>query len=195
MAVAVPSVESSFVSGASFVSTATEVPGDEESKEEHFEEWAQAELAAYNEHLELPVAPHVISDALSHYKNAQLHRWALPLGFQLYRLCPLEGGSGYWPKESVIPDLAPGRDPNSGFADGDIEVLTTTRERLRDVSWDLGPVLAKEVPAPHPLLPDWMDKIQKHANEELIEFGVVVAWRYYGTEAWMDRYGHLVPQV
>ncbi|KAF5581573.1 hypothetical protein FPCIR_10086 [Fusarium pseudocircinatum] len=195
VAAAIPSVGSSFAGGASFVSIATEMSGDEESKEQHFKAWAERQAQEYEKHLQLPVAPHVIADALHHNLNAQYNRSALPLGLQLYRLCPVEGGSGYWPKEAVIPDLAPGRDPNSGFADGDIEVLTTTRGRLRDVNWASGPVLAKEVPTPHPLLPEWMGAIQKHANEELKEFGLVVAWRYHGTEAWMDRYGHLVLEV
>ncbi|KAF5574347.1 hypothetical protein FPANT_11813 [Fusarium pseudoanthophilum] len=192
---AMPSVESSFASGASFVSIATEMSGDEESNEHHFKAWAEKQLKEHEKHLQRPVTPHVIADALHHYQNAQYDRSALPLGLQLYRLCPIEGGSGYWPKEAVIPDLATGRDSDSGFADGDIEVLTTTSGRLRDVNWDLGPVLAKDVPAPHPLLPEWMGAVQRHANEELKEFGLVVAWRYHGSEAWMDRYGHLIPQV
>ncbi|KAF5615338.1 uncharacterized protein FTJAE_13390 [Fusarium tjaetaba] len=195
IAAAMPSVESSFGSGASFVSIATEMSGDEESKEQHFKAWAKTQVAEHEKHLQRPVTPHVIASALHHNHNARYNRSALPLGLQLYRLCPVEGGSGYWPAEAVIPDLATGRDSDSGFADGDIEILTTTRDRLRDVNWASGPVLAKDVPAPHPLLPDWMGAVQKHANEELIEFGLVVAWRYHGSEAWMDRYGHLVPQV
>ncbi|KAF5704152.1 hypothetical protein FMUND_12695 [Fusarium mundagurra] len=136
-----------------------------------------------------------MSDVLPYYQDVQYGRSALPLGLQLYRLCPVGGGAGYWPQESVIPDVALGRDPHSAFAKGDIEALTTTRGRLRDVNWASGPVLAKEVPTPHPLLPDWMDKIQDPLAEELSEFGLMVAWRYHGTEAWMDRYSHLVPEV
>ncbi|KAF5535418.1 hypothetical protein FNAPI_12061 [Fusarium napiforme] len=195
IAAAMPSVESSFGSGASFVSIATEMSGDEESKEQQFKAWAKTQDTEHEKHLQRPVTPHVIADALHHIHTAQYKRSALPLGLQLYRLCPVEGGSGYWPEEAVIPDLATGRDSDSGFADGDIEVLTTTRDRLRDVNWASGPVLVKDVPAPHPLLPDWMGAIKKHANEEHKEFGLVVAWRYHGSEAWMDRYGHLVPQV
>ncbi|KAG5801838.1 hypothetical protein H9Q74_009045 [Fusarium xylarioides] len=139
---AMPPVESSFGSGTSFVSIATEMSGDEESKEEYFKAWAQR---------------------------------------QAYK--------------SVIPDLDPEGDPTSSFDEGDIEVLTTTRDRLRDKNWDSGPVLEMEVPAPHPLLPDWMDEVQSLVTEDISEFGLVVAWRYYGTGAWMDRYGHLVPVV
>lgn len=195
MAATMPRVEDSFSSGASFQSIATDMSGDEESKEVHFKRWSQLQLSAYDRYLKLPVTPHVISEALSHYENAQVERWALPLGLQLCRLFSVESRPGCVAYKSVIPGPDPKGDLTSSFKEGDIEILTTTRDRLRDQNWDSGAVLELEVPAPHPLLLDCMVAMERLRPEELGDFGLVVAWRYYGTEAWMDRYGHLVPDV
>ncbi|KAF5631938.1 hypothetical protein F25303_9587 [Fusarium sp. NRRL 25303] len=195
MAATMPRVEDSFSSGASFESIATDMSGDEESKDEHFKAWAQVQLAAYNKYLKLPVTPHVTADVLSHYENAQVERWALPLGLQLYRLCSVEGRPGCVAYKSVIPDPDPEGDSTSSFINGDIEILTITRDRLRDENWDSGAVLEVEVPAPHLLLPDCMVAMERLKPQELGDFGIIVAWRYHGTEPWMDRYGHLVPDV
>ncbi|KAF5989520.1 hypothetical protein FBULB1_806 [Fusarium bulbicola] len=146
VAAAMPFVESSFASGASFESIATEMSGDENSKE-----------------------------------------------YQFKTLIPVVGQRGRCSYKPVIPD--PEGDPSPLFKQGDVEVLTTTRERLRYEYWDSGPVLEMEAPAPHPLLPDWIDEIQIPDSEDMSKFGLVVAWRYHGTEAWMNRYGHLVPEV
>ncbi|RKL32605.1 hypothetical protein BFJ72_g10548 [Fusarium proliferatum] len=154
MAAEMPRVEDSFGSGASFESIATDMSGDEESKEVYFKAWTQIQLAAYDKYLQLPVTPHVISD--------------------------------------VYPD--PEGDQTSSFKEGDIEILTTTRDRLRDDNWDSGAVLEMEVPAPDPLLPDCMLAMGRLKPQELGDFGIIVAWRYYGTEPWMDRYGHLIPE-
>ncbi|KAF4498889.1 hypothetical protein FAGAP_4902 [Fusarium agapanthi] len=191
-AAAMPSVESSFGSGASFESIATDMSGDEESKEAHFMGWAQRQRDAYDKYLQLPVTPKVVSDVLSHYYGAEFGRVALPLGLQLYRLCPGEGGPVHRTYEAVIPDF---EGVPCYFNEGDIEALTTTRDRLRDENWDSRPVLERDVPAAHPLLPDWMVTIQKPVTEELRKFGLVVAWGYHGTEALMDRYGHLIAEV
>lgn len=195
MAATMPRVEDSFSSGASFESIATDMSGDEESKEVYFKRWSQLQLSAYDKYLKLPVTPHVISEALCHYENAQAERWALPLGLQLYRLFSVESRPGCVAYKSVIPDPDPEGDSTSSFKEGDIQILTTTRDRLRDEKWDSGAVLEMEVLASHPLLPDHMVAMERLKPEELSEFGLVVAWRYYGTEPWMDRYGHLVPDV
>ncbi|CVL06891.1 uncharacterized protein FMAN_11985 [Fusarium mangiferae] len=195
MAATMPRVEDSFSSGASFESIATDMSGDEESKEDHFKRWSQLQLSAYGKYLKLPVTPHVISEVLSHYENAQVERLALPLGLKLYRLYFVEGRPGGVVWKSVIPDLDADGDSISPFEEGDIEILTTTRDRLRDDNWDSGAVLETEVPPPHPLLPHCMVAMESLKPEELSEFGLVVAWRYYGTQPWMDRCGHLVPDV
>ncbi|KAF5686360.1 hypothetical protein FCIRC_2916 [Fusarium circinatum] len=195
VAAAMASVKDSFGSGSSFQSVATELSEDENYKQEHFREWAQGQLAAHKKYLLLPPTPDVISDVLAHYKKARVRRWALPLGLQLHRLIPVhvEGRPGCYAYQPVIPDAE--GDSSSLFKQGDVEILTTTRERLRYEYWDSGPVLEMEAPAPHPLLPDWMDEIHIPDSNDMSEFGLVVAWRYYGTEAWMNRYGHLVPEV
>ncbi|KAF4953638.1 hypothetical protein FGADI_5974 [Fusarium gaditjirri] len=191
MAAAMPGAEHSYGSGASFESIPSELSGDEESKEEHFEAWAQQQREEYGKYLQLPVTPHVISAVLSHYEDAQVGRWPLPLGLKLYRLFPAEGQTGRWDYETVVHE--PSGNPNSSFNEGDIQILTTTRERLKDENWDSGSVLKRRVPTPHPLLPDCMALVERLTPEELSEFGLLVAWCYCGTKAWMDRYGHLVP--
>ncbi|SCV39944.1 uncharacterized protein FFB14_07346 [Fusarium fujikuroi] len=195
IAAEMPRVEDSFGSGTSFESIATDISGDKESKEEYFKAWAKIQLAAYDKYLQLPVTPHVISDVLSHYENAQVSRWALPLGLQLYRLFSVEGRPGCVAYKSAIPDPDPEGDQTSSFTEGDIETLTTTLDRLRDDNWDSGAVLEMDVPALHPLLPDCMLAMERLKPQELGEFGIIVAWRYYGTEPWMDRYGHLIPEA
>ncbi|KAF4443758.1 hypothetical protein F53441_11361 [Fusarium austroafricanum] len=157
----------------------------EKESKEAIEFYTSCENDAYQEYLRLPVTCHVASVALSHYADIKFDGLPLPSGLALQRLRRDESTRG-WHSTPAIPGS------DFTFRKGDVEVLTATRLRLREENWTWGRALKKRVPPAHPLLE------QLNLNFDCIipeEFGVVVAWRHYGNEAWLDRYGHLPNKV
>ncbi|KAF5557372.1 hypothetical protein FNAPI_5452 [Fusarium napiforme] len=135
-------------------------------------------------HLRVPVTDDVVSVALRTYKDCRDLEIPVPQGLAIHALSPL--GTG---EEWSVQEIEISSEPDS-YPDGTtIEAITITRKQLR--AHYKGAGFKKEVPATHPTL----DNLDLDFDKEIsCEYGIVVAWRFVGSEAWMDRYGHLVPQ-
>ncbi|KAF4343963.1 hypothetical protein FBEOM_2070 [Fusarium beomiforme] len=174
--------------GSSFGRPVVDTTPEEEASKKAMELWVEKQNDMYQTFLQLPVTSHIVSVSLSHYEDTKVHKYPLPSGLTLLRL-HYDNGVGEWCYSSVIP----GNEENSAFPfkKGDVEVLTATRNKLRQENLIWGMALEKQVPEPHPLLL----QLELHFDSIIPEeFGVVVAWRYYGSKQWMDRYGHLVSE-
>ncbi|KAG5759949.1 hypothetical protein H9Q72_011935 [Fusarium xylarioides] len=132
----------------------------------------------------LPVTDDVVSVTLRTYKDCRDLELPVPQGLALHALSPLSTGEE-WSVQEV--EIASGTD---SYPDGTtIEAITITRDQLR--AHYKGAEFKKEVPATHPIL----DNLYLNFDKEIPdEYGIVVAWRFVGSGAWMDRYGHMVPQ-
>ncbi|KAF5631102.1 uncharacterized protein FTJAE_7968 [Fusarium tjaetaba] len=135
-------------------------------------------------HLRVPVTDDVVSVALRTYKDCRDLDLPAPEGLAIHALSPLDTG-----KEWLVQEVEISSEPDS-YPDGTtIEAITLTRDQLR--AHYKGAGFKKEVPATHPTL----DNLDLDFDKEIsCEYGIVVAWRFVGSEAWMDRYGHLVSQ-
>ncbi|KAF5600658.1 hypothetical protein FPANT_2196 [Fusarium pseudoanthophilum] len=140
--------------------------------------------ASRKKRLRVPVTNDVVSVALRTYKDCRDLELPVPEGLALHALSPLDTG-----EEWSVQEIEISSGPNS-YPDGTtIEAITITRQQLR--AHYKGAEFKKEVPATHPTL----DNLDLDFDKEIsCEYGIVVAWRFVGSEAWMDRYGHLVPQ-
>jgi hypothetical protein len=134
--------------------------------------------------LRVPVTDDVVSVALRTYKDCRDLDLPVPQGLAIHALSPLGTGEE-WSVHEV--DISSGPD---SYPDGTtIETITITREQLR--AHYKGAEFKKEVPATHPTL----DNLDLDFDKEICSgCRIVVAWRFVGSDAWMDRYGHLVPQ-
>ncbi|KAF5681423.1 hypothetical protein FDENT_8194 [Fusarium denticulatum] len=134
--------------------------------------------------LRVPVTDDVVSVALRTYKDCRDLEFPVPQGLALHALSPLDTG-----EEWSVQEVEISSEPDS-YPDGTtIEAITITREQLR--THYRAAEFKKEVPATHPTL----DNLDLDFDKEIsYEYGIVVAWRFVGSEAWKDRYGHLVPQ-
>ncbi|KAF5568074.1 hypothetical protein FPHYL_3009 [Fusarium phyllophilum] len=132
----------------------------------------------------LPVTDNVVSVALRTYKDCRDLEFPVPQGLALHALSPL--GSG---EEWSVQEVEISSDPSSYPRETTIEAITMTREQLG--AHYNGAEFKREVPTTHPTL----DNLDIDFDKEIPdEYGILVAWRFVGSEAWMDRYGHLVPQ-
>ncbi|PNP79280.1 hypothetical protein FNYG_07356 [Fusarium nygamai] len=134
--------------------------------------------------LRVPVTDEVVSVALRTYKDCRDLEFPGPQGLALHALSPSDAG-----EEWSVQEVEISSEPNSYPCGATIEAITITREQLR--AHYKGAEFKKEVPATHPTL----DNLDLDFDKEIPDgYGIVVAWRFVGSEAWMDRYGHLVPQ-
>lgn len=150
----------------------------------HYERWIQKQVADHEQYLRLPVQDDVACVALRTYKDCRVLEFPSPQGMALHALSSLGIGEEWRVREVEISSGTSSYGPGTT-----IEVITMTREQLHDHYH--GAEYKKTVPETHPALSNLGVNFDKETSEE---YGIVIAWRYVGSEAWMDRYGHLVPQ-
>ncbi|KAF5712494.1 hypothetical protein FMUND_8440 [Fusarium mundagurra] len=140
--------------------------------------------ALANKRFRVPVTDDVVSVALRTYKDCRDLEFPVPQGLALHAMSPLGTGEDWSVQEVEISS-----EPNSYPPGTTIEAITMSRGQLR--AHYNGAEFKREVPATHPTL----DNLDLDFDKEIPdEYGIVVAWRFVGSEAWMDRYGHPVPQ-
>ncbi|KAF9765932.1 hypothetical protein IL306_001711, partial [Fusarium sp. DS 682] len=152
-------------------------------REAEIKVWTEKQIDAYDRYLQLPVTDDVVSFALVEYKACRCLRCPLPPGLSLYALS-LNTDTNSWWVEQVNPAA-----PEDTCPSVRIEVITITRHMLR--IYCKGAPLKKEVPTTHPSLANLNLDFEDFT---LPESEIVVAWKFFGSDAWMDRYGHLVPE-
>ncbi|RBQ65011.1 hypothetical protein FVER14953_12974 [Fusarium verticillioides] len=144
---------------------------------EEMEDWRKKRLR-------VPVTDDVVSVALRTYKDCRDLELPVPQGLAIHALSPLDTR-----EEWSVQEVGISSEPDSYPPGTTIEAITITREQLR--AHYKGAEFKKEVPATHPTL----DNLDLDFDKEICsECGIVVAWRFVGSDAWMDRYGRLVPQ-
>ncbi|KAH7174973.1 uncharacterized protein B0J16DRAFT_404875 [Fusarium flagelliforme] len=140
--------------------------------------WVKEQFDSYERYVQLPVNDDVLCQALQEYEFCRDGRERLSKGLNLHGLAVRNGDQ--W---SYVSEHHPAAPPS-----GTMEVITMTRARLR-TEWNGPASLKEEAPATHPAITNL-----KLDFEKLIapEYGIVVAWKYFESDPWMDRYGHLV---
>ncbi|KAF5649705.1 hypothetical protein F52700_602 [Fusarium sp. NRRL 52700] len=150
-----------------------------------YEKWIKRQVAEHEQHLRLPVNDDVVFVTLQTYKSCRNLEFPSPQGLALHALSRLGTGEEWRVREVEISSRSNSYGPGTT-----IEAITMTRAELQ-AHYDGAEHLKKEVPATHPSLGNLDLDFDKEISQE---YGVVIAWRFAGNEAWMDRYGHLVPQ-
>ncbi|KAF5576912.1 hypothetical protein FPANT_10693 [Fusarium pseudoanthophilum] len=148
--------------------------------------WAKQQLDTYQRYLRLPVTDKVASGAVEEYDDCVSMKMPCPPGMS----CLLLTRSGdWWFPHPVDPSAKKsgswGNVPN-------LEVLTMTREQLREDHEFGGDAFKKEIPEVEPRLEKLDIDFDKVVTSQ---YGFVVAWRYVGGDEWFDRYGHVVPEL
>ncbi|SCV50060.1 uncharacterized protein FFB14_11248 [Fusarium fujikuroi] len=150
----------------------------------HYENWIKKQVADHEQYLRLPVQDDVACVAIRTYKDCRDFEFPCPPGLALHALSSSGTGEGWRVQEVEISSEL------SSYPRGaTMEIITMTREQLHDHYH--GAEYKKTVPETHPALSNLGVNFDKEISEE---YGIVIAWRFVGSEAWMDRYGHLVPQ-
>jgi hypothetical protein len=147
--------------------------------------WIQHQVDSHVRYLRLPVTDDVASVAVQEYDDYCDLESPFPQGMSLLALSPAEDR---WFVQPVNPsaEKTPSRRPVHV-----IEVITITRQQLRSDYEFVGDAFKKEVPVIHPSLTKFNIDLEKIIPPE---FGIIVAWKFVGGNAWMDRYGHIVPK-
>ncbi|KAF4495264.1 hypothetical protein FAGAP_8593 [Fusarium agapanthi] len=151
----------------------------------HYERWIKKQVADHERYLRLPVNDDVVLVTLHTYKSCRNLEIPSPQGLTLHALSSLGPGE-QWQVQEV--EISSG--PSSYGPRTTIETITMTRAELQ-AYYEGAEYLKKEVPATHPSLGILDLDFDKEIPQE---YGIVIAWRFVGGEAWMDRYGHLIPQ-
>nr|RBR01949.1 hypothetical protein FVER53263_12873 [Fusarium verticillioides] len=148
--------------------------------------WAKQQLDAYQRYLKLPVTDKVASGTVEEYDDCVSMKMPCPPGMS----CLLLARSGdWWFPHPVDPSAK----KSGSWGDvPNLEVLTMTREQLREDHEFGGDAFKKEVPEIEPRLEKLDIDFDKVVTSQ---YGFVVAWRYVGGDEWFDRYGHVVPEV
>ncbi|KAF5581147.1 hypothetical protein FPCIR_10322 [Fusarium pseudocircinatum] len=148
--------------------------------------WAKQQLDAYQRYLKLPVTDKVASGAVEEYDDCVSMQMPCPPGMS----CLLLTRSGdWWFPHPVDPSAK----KSGSWGDvPNLEVLTMTREQLREDHEFGGEAFKKEVPEIEPRLEKLDIDFDKIVTSQ---YGFVVAWRYVGGDEWFDRYGHVVPEL
>ncbi|KAF5231639.1 hypothetical protein FANTH_13306 [Fusarium anthophilum] len=150
-----------------------------------FKRWMEKEDAKFEKHFRLPVIDDVVSVTLRTYKDCRDLKSPSPEGMAIHALCPLGNGEEWSVREVEISS-----EPSSYPRGTTIEAITMTRNQLAE-HYGVRVEYKKEVPATHPSLRNLDLDFDKEIPEE---YGIVIAWRFVGSEAWRDRYGHIIPQ-
>ncbi|KAF5626890.1 uncharacterized protein FTJAE_9396 [Fusarium tjaetaba] len=148
--------------------------------------WAKQQIDAYQSYLKLPVTDKVASGAVEEYDDCVSIKMPCPPGMSCLLLT--RSGDSWFP-HPVDPSAKKsgswGNVPN-------LEVLTMTREQLREDHEFGGDAFKKEIPEVEPRLEKLDIEFDKVVTSQ---YGIVVAWRYVGGDEWFDRYGHVVPEL
>ncbi|TVY60010.1 hypothetical protein Focb16_v003426 [Fusarium oxysporum f. sp. cubense] len=147
--------------------------------------WAANQIGAYQRYLQLPVTDDVASAAVEEYDDCVELQSPCPPGMSLL---VLTRAGDWWFAQPVNPSA---KKPRSRGPMPNLEVITITRNQLRDDHEFVGDAFKKEVPEVQPSLKKLDIDFEKTIGSQ---FGIVVAWRFVGGDAWMDRYGHIVPK-
>ncbi|KAF5556625.1 hypothetical protein FMEXI_1097 [Fusarium mexicanum] len=148
--------------------------------------WAKQQLDAYQRYLQLPVTDKVASAAVEEYNDCVSMQMPCPPGMSLL----LFTRSGDWWFPHPV-DPSANRSPSWGDVPK-LEVITMTREQLRDDHEFVADAFKKEVPEIEPRLEQLDIDFDKVVASQ---YGFVVAWKYMGGDEWFDRYGHVVPEL
>ncbi|KAJ0143838.1 Uncharacterized protein HZ326_13377 [Fusarium oxysporum f. sp. albedinis] len=147
--------------------------------------WAANQTDAYQRYLQLPVTDDVASAAVKEYDDCVELQSPCPPGMSLLVLARAEV---WWFAQPVNPSA---KKPRSRGPMPNLEVITITRNQLRDDHEFVGDAFKKEIPEVQPSLKKLDIDFEKTIGSQ---FGIVVAWRFVGGDVWMDRYGHIVPK-
>ncbi|KAF4944812.1 hypothetical protein FGADI_12407 [Fusarium gaditjirri] len=167
---------------------------DQESRERAIRDnvyrtrWAANQLDAYQRYLQLPVTDDVAATAVEEYDDCVQMQMPCPPGMSLLVLTHAGLGDGWWLSKPVNPSATK---PRSYGPVPDLEVITITRDQLRDDYRFVGDAFKKEVPEVQAPLKDLDIDFERSISPH---FGIVVAWRFVGDDDWLDRYGHIVPE-
>ncbi|KAG4261217.1 hypothetical protein FPRO04_08208 [Fusarium proliferatum] len=148
--------------------------------------WAKQQVDAYQRYLQLPVTDKVASGAVEEYDDCASMKMPCPPGMSLLLLTR---SGDWWFPHPVDPSTK-----NSGSW-GDVpnlEVITMTRDQLREDHEFGGAAFKKEVPEIEPRLEKLDIDFDKVVTSQ---YGTVIAWKYVGGDEWYDRYGHVVPEL
>ncbi|KAI1047585.1 hypothetical protein LB505_013420 [Fusarium chuoi] len=148
--------------------------------------WAKQQLDAYQRYLRLPVTDKVASGAVEEYDDCVSMKMPCPPGMCLLLLTR---SGDWWFPHPVDPSTK-----NSGsWSDvPNLEVITMTREQLREDHEFGGAAFKTEIPEIEPRLEKLDIDFDKVVTSQ---YGMVIAWKYVGGEEWYDRYGHVVPEL
>ncbi|KAF5671562.1 hypothetical protein FDENT_10856 [Fusarium denticulatum] len=148
--------------------------------------WAKQQLDAYQRYLKLPVTDKVVSGAVEEYEDCVSMQMPCPPGMSCLLL--IRSGDWWFPHP-----VDPSAKKSGSWGDvPNLEVLTMTREQLREDHEFGGDAFKKEVPEIEPRLEKLDIDFDKVVTSQ---YGFVVAWRYVGGDEWFDRYGHVVPEL
>ncbi|KAF5610651.1 uncharacterized protein FSUBG_2912 [Fusarium subglutinans] len=148
--------------------------------------WAKQQIDAYQRYLQLPVTDKMASAAVEEYNDCVSMQMPCPPGMSLL----LFTRSGDWWFPHPV-DPSANRSPSWGDVPK-LEVITMTREQLRDDHEFVADAFKKEVPEIEPRLEQLDIDFDKVVASQ---YGFVVAWKYVGGDDWFDRYGHVVPEL
>ncbi|EMT69455.1 hypothetical protein FOC4_g10003179 [Fusarium odoratissimum] len=127
----------------------------------------------------------VASAAVEEYDDCVELQSPCPPGMSLLVLAR---AGDWWFAQPVNPSA---KKPRSRGPMPNLEVITITRNQLRDDHEFVGDAFKKEIPEVQPSLKKLDIDFEKTIGSQ---FGIVVAWRFVGGDVWMDRYGHIVPK-
>ncbi|KAF4443026.1 hypothetical protein FACUT_1579 [Fusarium acutatum] len=148
--------------------------------------WAKQQIDAYQRYLQLPVTDKVASAAVDEYDDCVSMQMPCPPGMSLLLLA--RSGDWWFPHP-----VDPSAKKSGSWGDvPNLEVITMTRERLRDYHEFGGDAFKKKVPEVQPRLEELDIDFDKVITSQ---YGIVVAWKYVGDDVWYDRYGHVVPEL
>ncbi|KAG5767241.1 hypothetical protein H9Q72_004691 [Fusarium xylarioides] len=148
--------------------------------------WAKQQIDAHQRYLRLPVTDKVAAAAVAEYDDCVSMHMPCPPGMSLLLLT--RSGDWWFPHP-----VDPSAKKSGSWGDvPNLEVITMTREQLRDDHQFVADAFKREVPEVEPRLVELDVDFDKVVTSQ---YGFVVAWKYVGGDEWFDRYGHVVPEL